>query len=104
MRCLHRGLEIRWIDGPSGRGEKDVASGLFGTGGILLERTRVGAKIGPSVELDWIDEDGNDDQIVLLPRSLDEGQVACVEGSHRGDKPNPLALPLRLSDEARQFR
>lgn len=52
---------------------------------IALELDGVGQQVFLLVELEGVDEDGGHDEIVLAAGLADKGEVAFVEGAHRGD-------------------
>lgn len=69
--------------------EGDIGSFGRGEGEIVFERAGVGAEVLGAVELDGVDEDGNDDGAFrphLLPGGAEKSEVTFVEGAHGGDE------------------
>ena len=55
------------------------------------------------VELDWVDEKRDDDEVVLLQSPLDERKVSFVQGAHGGHEAYLLALLASGVDSRGEF-
>lgn len=63
--------------------EHPVRTGVHGGTHVRLQGPRIGRKVGGVVELQRIDEDGDDHDVVALPRSPNQRLVPLVERTHR---------------------
>ena len=70
-------------------GEDEVYAFVFTGGEVRIHGARVGGEVGRAVELDGVDEDGDDDGAVWaggLAGEADELEMAFVECAHGGDE------------------
>ena len=70
-------------------GEDEIDAFVFTGGEVRIHGARVGGEVGRAVELDGVDEDGDDDGAVWaggFAGEADELEVAFVECAHGGDE------------------
>ena len=68
------------------RSENNIHPGLGGQLHICLELARVVRVVRGVVELQFIDEHGNNYNFILFTGCLEQGTMAAVQGTHGGHK------------------
>src|SRR5207247_8732823 len=84
---LDPGLEAGRVELVCAWCEENVDADLLGEPCVAFLVARVAREILVRPELGRIDEEAGDDDIVLCASCPEEGEVAVVEGAHRGDEP-----------------
>ena len=83
---LDPGLEAGRVHLLERRREEDVDPGLLGEARVAVLVSRIAGEVLAGDELGGVDEQARDDEVVLLARGAEEGEVALVEGAHRRDE------------------
>jgi hypothetical protein len=85
---LDPGLEAGRVHLLEGRREEDVDAVLLREARVAVLVPRITGEVLAGDELGGVDEQARNDLVVLLACGAEEGEVAFVEGAHRGDEPD----------------
>jgi hypothetical protein len=91
------------VDGGDLGQEDEIAAGRGEARRIALLVARIALEVGRVVELRRVDENRDDDARSVLPRQLDQRQVAVVERAHGRHEADPFAGGAPLADGVPQL-
>ena len=74
------------------RRETQIRRRAFELFEVGRQRARIFGEILARTKLRRIDENGDDDALGVAPRRLDERKMSRVQGAHRRDEPDALAV------------
>ena len=90
-------VEARRIELVRGRREQEIDALGLGDPRVRGLVARVAGEVIGRVELRWVDEEADDDDVGLLPGRAHQGDVPGVEGAHRRHQADALAARPRLA-------